>query len=82
MIDKRVSSLSIVHLDQKIDKTMIIVACEDLTVHTLKFRTSQYLCDTLDKVEKIFTCFDHGHLILAVLLNKKDESVEQIVQVK
>lgn len=82
VIDKRVSVFSIVHLDQKLDKTMIIVACEDLSVHLLKFQTSQYLFNTLDKVEQIFTCFDHGNLTLALLLKKKDESVEQIVQVK
>lgn len=82
MIDKRVSALSIVNLDQKLDKTIIIVACEDLSVHLLKFQSSQYLFNTIDNAQQIFVCFDHSDLTLAVLLNKKDDSAEQVIEVK
>lgn len=59
---------------------MIIVACEDLSVHMLKFQMSKHLFDTSDKVEQIFTCFNHGNLIIACLL-KKHEDFKQIMQV-
>lgn len=80
MIDKKVSALSIVHSEQKYDQTMIIVTCEDLTVHMLKFKESHYIFDTLEEVEQIFTCFDHGNLIIACLL-KEHEEFKQIMQV-
>lgn len=80
MIDKRVSALSIVHSEQKYDQTMIIVTCEDLSVHMLKFQMSKHLFDTSDVVEQIFTCFDHGNLIIACLL-KKHEEFKQMMQV-
>jgi len=72
MIDNSVSTLSIIHLDNKSGQTIIIVACEDLSVHLLKSQTSQYLFNTGFEVDRIFTYNDYDYLIIAVLLKKND----------
>lgn len=84
IIDQRVSALSIIHSDNSLDQTMIIVACEDLSVHVLKFDSSQYIVDTSDKVDQIFAHYDHGHLTIAFLLKNcttKNEKLNQVVEV-
>lgn len=70
MIDVKVVALSIVHSDRKLDQTMIIVACEDKSVHMLKYQTSKHLFDAGNEVDKIFACLDEGQLTIAMLLKK------------
>lgn len=63
---------------------MIIVACEDLSVHVLRFDSSQYIVDTSDKVDQIFTCLDHGHLTIAFLLKTcttKNDHFNHVIEV-
>jgi hypothetical protein len=63
---------------------MIIVACEDLSVHMLKHQASTFLFNTNEKVDQIFACCDHGQLIIVLLLNvdiKENEPFNQTVQV-
>lgn len=84
LIDTRVSALSIIHSEPTFDQTMIIVACEDLSVHMLKHRMSKFLFKTTDKVDQIFACCDHGQLIIVLLLNiniNENEPFNQTIQV-
>jgi len=81
MIDKRVLALIIVQSHQCSDQTMIIVACKDLSVYSMKFQTSEYLFKTSRLVEQIFACFDCEDLTIALLLKQSIKEIDQIVEV-
>lgn len=86
IIDKKVSAVSVVHSDKKLDKTMIIVACTDLSIYALKFKIAQHLFDSYKIVDRIFTFYDGDVLVIAALLKcyyqKKDTDLFQIFEVK
>lgn len=84
MIDKKISTVSIVHSKQELEKTMVIVACEDKSIHALKFQSSEYLFSTLGNVEHIFACYDNGNLVIASLskeFTRTCKTVHKTVQV-
>lgn len=80
MIDERVLALTIVQSHQFFDQIMIIVACEDLSVYSMQFQTSEYLFTTSQLVEKIFACFDCGDLTIAFLL-KQSIKIDQAIEI-
>lgn len=85
IIDKKVTALSIIHSEQKVDQTMIIVACEDLSIYMLKHQTSKFLFNTTEKVKQIFACCDHDQLNIVLLLNvdlKENEPLKHNVHVR
>lgn len=84
MIDNRVSALLIVNSNRKIDQTMIIVACDDMSVHMLKHHTSKYIFNTFNEVDQIFACFECDNLTLACLIKctQLHEKFQQCIQVK
>lgn len=59
--------MSIVHSDKKKDKTMVIVACEDFSIHSLNIETSKCLFKSSSLVDQIFTYYDGDYLIIATL---------------
>lgn len=81
MIDERVLALTIVQSHQCFDEIMIIVACEDSSVYSLKFQTSEYLFKTSQSVKQIVACFDCGYLTIAFLL-KQNANKDQAIEVK
>ncbi|XP_060875475.1 apoptotic protease-activating factor 1-like [Metopolophium dirhodum] len=81
MIDKRVLALTIVQSHQCVDQTMIIVACKDFSVYSLKFQTSEYLFKTSQLVEQIFACFDCGDLTIAFLLKQSIKKIDQAIEI-
>lgn len=84
MINKRVSAIKILHSDRLIDQTVIIVAFNDLSVHMLKYQTSEYLFDSISEVDQIFGCFEHGQLTVALIQNhfsKENENLNQTLKV-
>lgn len=84
MIDVKVLALSIVHSDRKLDQTMIIVACEDKSVHMLKYQTSKHLFNAMNEVDQIFACLVDGQLTVAMLLKKysiENDNWNQTLQV-
>lgn len=46
---------------------MVIVACEDLSMNSLKIQTSQCLFKSNHLVDQIFTYYDGDYLIIATL---------------
>lgn len=85
MINEKVSALSIIYSDQKFDETMIIVACEDLSVYMLNYQTSQYLFNTSNKVDKLYVYSDNGNLTIAMKLKDciiQNEKAFHIIEVK
>jgi len=81
MIDEGVLALTIVQSHQCFGQTMIIVACKDLSVYSMKSQTSEYLFKTSQLVEKIFASFDCGDLTIAFLL-KQSIKIDQAIEVK
>lgn len=84
MIDERILACSIMHSNKKLDKTMVIVACEDLTVHALKYKSSKYLFSTTGRVEQIFTYCDDNNMVIVTLLKlflEKYKTVHRIIEV-
>lgn len=63
--------MSIVNSDQTFDQAMIIVACEDLSVYMLNYRTSQYLFKTMYKVEQFFIYSDSDNLTIVMKLKDR-----------
>lgn len=86
MIDKKVLALSVVHSEKKLNKTMIIVACADLSVYAMKFEAPQHLFDSYKTVDRIFTFYDGDILVVATLLKyyfqEKNTGLFQIFEVK
>lgn len=85
MIDKRVSAIKILHSDQVVDQTVIIVAFNDLSVHMLKYKTSEYLFNSLGEVNQIFGCFKYGKVTVALIrknFSKENEYCNQTLEVK
>jgi len=82
MIGERVLALTIVQSNQCFDQIMIIVACENLSVYSLKLQTSEYLFKTSQLVEQIFACFDCGDLTIAFVLKECTKKNYQAVEVK
>lgn len=79
MINKKVSALKILYTDQLVDQTVIIVAFNDLSVHMLKYETSEYLFDSISEVNQIFGCFEYGQTTVALIQNnfsKEDQTLE------
>lgn len=85
MIDEKVSALSIAYSDRTFDQTMIIVACENLSVYMLNYQTSQYLFNTAHKVEKFYVFSDSNNLTIAMKLKDciiTNEIAFHVVEVK
>lgn len=47
---------------------MVITACEDNSVYSLKYKVSEYLFSTSSKVDRVFSCLTHNNLIIGLLL--------------
>lgn len=85
MIDKRVSAIKVLYSDRLVDQLVIIVAFNDLSVHMLKFKTSEYLFDSRGDVNQIFGCFEHGKVTVALIQNnfsKENENCYQTLEVR
>lgn len=59
---------------------MIIVACDDLSVHSLKQNSAEYLFSTSNKVDKIYACCNFNVLIVAMLLKTVERKNEMLCQ--
>lgn len=46
---------------------MVLVACDDLSLNSLKIETSKCLLKTTNLVDQIFTFYDGDYLIIATL---------------
>lgn len=84
LIDNKVSTLSIAYSKPSVDESIVIVACEDLSVHILRHQSSEHLFNTENKVDRIYACFDSNTTTLAMLLlalEKKNGDSCQVVEV-
>ncbi|XP_050540508.1 apoptotic protease-activating factor 1-like isoform X2 [Daktulosphaira vitifoliae] len=68
LIDNKVSTLCIAYSKPTVDELIVIVACEDLSMHILKHKTSEHLFNTENKVDRIYACFNSDNITLAMLL--------------
>lgn len=74
----------IVNSNRTLDQTMIIVACDDFSIHMLKHQTTKHIFTTFNRVDQIFACFESDNLTLACLIKCThfNEKFEQCIQVK